>query len=65
MSHKRDCPFCGFSYAGVKQGREYLYHDEITCEVIKMRARIEELEALIDARSEAADEGSDDAQQPG
>lgn len=55
MSDRRDCPFCGFSYTAIKPGREYLYHDEITCEVTKMRARIEELEALIDARSEAAD----------
>lgn len=51
--NKLDCKWCGFSYKGIKQGREYLYHDEATCELNWLRKRIDQLEAFIDARMEA------------
>ena len=53
MSNRQDCRWCKFSYADIKQGREYLYHDEATCELNWLRNRVDQLEAHIDARAEA------------
>ena len=41
MSKRKDCKWCGFSYADIKQGRGYLYHDEAMCEREKMLAVVE------------------------
>jgi hypothetical protein len=61
MSSRQDCKWCGFSYADIKQGREYLHHDEATCELKWLRDRIDQLEAHLDARAEAAEaQESDD-----
>ncbi len=32
MSDKPNCKWCGFNYSAIKQGREYLYHEESFCE---------------------------------
>ena len=48
MSNKSDCGWCGFSYTDLKQGREYLYHDEQACELEFLRKWVPELEAQID-----------------
>ncbi len=32
MSNKANCHWCDFSYTSVKQGREYLAHNEFICE---------------------------------
>jgi hypothetical protein len=58
MSKRPNCKWCEFSYVNIKQGREYLYHDEAICELRWLRNRIDELEAHLDARSEAADSAS-------
>lgn len=64
MSNRPDCKFCGFSYTEIKQGREYLYHDEASCELKFLKKqidmledergifqkRIDGLEAMLDAR---------------
>lgn len=53
MSNRKDCKWCGLSYADIKQGREYLHHDEATCELKWLRNRVDQLEAHLDARAEA------------
>ena len=53
MSNKQDCKWCGFSYEIIKQGREYLYHDEAICEFKWLRNRIDQLEDHLEARAEA------------
>lgn len=65
MSDRKDCKWCGFSYTAVKQGREYLYHDEATCEfkslkkeLAALQERIDGFEAMLDAREESRE--SDD-----
>ena len=43
MNNKSNCKWCGFSYTDVKQGQEYLYHEEQSCELQWLRKTLKKL----------------------
>ncbi len=55
MSDKNNCNWCGYSYAVIKSGREYLHHDEQECEFSWLRKMLHKLLQAPDDHMTACD----------